>query len=222
MIHYKCEQGSPEWIDARLGIPTASQFHRILTPRTMRLSASSAAYAHELLAEEMLGHPIDEQESQFMMRGSQMERDAVRFYEYTQDVTTTEAGLILRDDGLTGCSPDRLIGEDGGLEIKCYAAANHVAALLKADAELARAQIQGCLWITGRKYWDRLSYNPELPSVITRHGRDDEFIKALAEAVNGFVAFLESCRQKLNRDGYMPESAIIMRANRRREFGIDV
>lgn len=222
MIVLDFAQGSDAWIAARLGLPTASQFHRILTPRTLKLSASSETYAHELLAEEMLGHPIDEQESQFMTRGSQMEIDAVKFYEFTQEVETQKVGLLLRDDGLVGVSPDRLVGDDGGLEIKCYAAANHVGAMLNAEEEKAKCQIQGCLWITGRAHWDRLSYNPELPSVITRHYRDREFIGALAGAVNAFIDRLEQLRDKLIGDGFMPEAAIAMRAERRRGFGIVV
>lgn len=220
MIRLDFEQGSPEWINARLALPTASQFHRILTPRTLKLSASSETYAHELLAEEMLGHPIDEQESQFMTRGSEMERDAVKFYEFTQEVETQKVGFLLRDDGLVGCSPDRLVGDDGGLEIKCYAAANHVGAMLNAEEEKARCQIQGALWITGRAWWERLSYNPELPSVITHSVRDEKFIEALASAVNQFIEYLEQCREKLIRDGFMSETAITMRAERRRGFGI--
>ena len=203
MIHLDVEQGSDEWIQARLGIPTASQFHRIITPKTLKLSQSADGYAYELLAEEILGHPIDEAESMFMSRGSQMERDAVKFYEFTQGVQTERAGFILRDDRLVGCSPDRLVGADGGLEIKCYSAANHVAAMLNAEAEKAKCQIQGGLWITGREWWDRLSYNPEMQSVITRSYRDEKFITVLADAVNQFVEFLAVCGKKLIRDGFM-------------------
>jgi hypothetical protein len=220
MIVLDFEQGSDGWIAARLGLPTASQFHRVLTPRTMKLSASAEPYAHELLAEEMLNHPIDEQESMFMTRGSELERDAVRFYEFTQDTATQRVGFILRDDGRVGCSPDRFVGNDGGLEIKCYNAANHVGAMLHAEEEKARCQIQGALWITGRRWWDRLSYNPELPCVITRSVRDEEFISKLAAAVNQFIEYLSECRAKLIREGFMTEGMIEARNNRRRELGI--
>ena len=49
MIELPCQQGSVEWFEARLGIPTASEFSRIVTP-TGKLSASRHAYMGELLA----------------------------------------------------------------------------------------------------------------------------------------------------------------------------
>lgn len=203
MIVLNVEQGSPEWVAARLGIPTASQFHRVLTPRTLKLSASAEGYAHELLAEEMLGRPLDDHETPFMTRGSQMERDAVQFYEFARGVETESVGFVMRDDRSVGCSPDRLVGADGGLEIKCLAAANHVGAMLNADPERAKCQIQGALWLTERRWWDRLSYNPELPPVIVRLERDEWFIEKLATAVNEFIEYLAACRRKLIREGFI-------------------
>lgn len=216
MIVLNFPQGSPEWLDARLGIPTASQFSRILTPKTMKLSASAEGYMHELLAEEMLGHPIDETESQFMTRGSSLEQDALKFYEFQRDETVLKVGLVLRDDGMVGASPDGLVGEDGGLEIKCLNAVNHVGQLLGSDDEKAKCQIQGALWLTGRKWWDRLSYNPELPSTIKRHVRDEEFIERLALAVDGFLNVMAHARAKLIEDGFMTELTIEKSRERRR------
>ena len=203
MIRLDCPQGSEEWIQARLGIPTASQFHRLITPRTGKLSSQAAGYAYELLAEELLGHPVDEGASDFMARGTQLEKSAIDFYEFTQDVHTERVGFILRDDKLTGCSPDRLVGEDGGLEIKCPSAKVHVGYMLDADADAYRCQVQGALWLTGRAWWDWLSYNPELPPVLIRFERDEAFIEKLAATVDQFINYLDECRLKLVAGGYL-------------------
>ena len=111
------EQGSAQWIAARLGLPTASQFSRILTPRTLKPSASAERYLWELLAERIIGQPANDASTKFMERGKAMEAQAVAFYELQRGVDTRRVGFVTRDDGLVGCSPDRFVGDDGLLEI---------------------------------------------------------------------------------------------------------
>ena len=203
MIILDVKQGTDEWKRARLGIPTASQFHRIITPKTLKASSQAHGYMCELLAEWMLGEPLDDgAETPWMVRGTALEDEAVRWYELQRDATTTEVGLCLLDDRSAGCSPDRLVGDDGGLEIKCPSAKIHVSYLLGDPAEDHRAQVQGALWITGRQWWDVLSYNPVMPQVLITAERDEEFIGALAEAVAAFDVRLAEAKQELIRRGY--------------------
>lgn len=220
MIVLDCAQGSEEWLRARVGIPTASQFHRILTPKTGKLSTASDTYAYELLAEEMLGHSIDEGSSDFMTRGTSMESRAVEYYEFRRDARTERVGFILRDDRLAGCSPDRLVGGDGGLEIKCPSAAAHVSYMLGSDSDKYKCQVQGALWLTGRRWWDWLSFNPEMPPVLVRFVRDEAFIAKLAGAVDQFIAYLDECRDRLVTDGYMAEKGNARERIRQRELGV--
>lgn len=191
MIPVDVQQGSPEWIQVRLGLPTASNFHRLLTPKTRKPSSQATKYMHELLAERMIGEPIDADASQFMHRGTALEADAAAYYEFQRE-PTTPVGFILRDDRKVGCSPDRLVGEDGLLEIKAFAAANHVAALLGETDDGYQCQVQGQLWISERKWCDRCWFNPSMPSLIQRFERDEEFIGELAQAVDSFVERLEN------------------------------
>lgn len=218
MIVVNCKHGSDEWREARLAIPTASQFHRILQPKKLQPSAQAESYTHELLAELMLGRPIDDYESQFMVRGTAMEQSAIDFYEFDRDVKTTEVGFILSDDMRVGCSPDRLVGDDGGLEIKCPSAKEHVGYMLGKDADIYRCQIQGSLWITGRQWWDWLSYNPDLPPVLIRHQRDEEFIAKLSDAVYFFLGQFEAARQELILRDYIKPATIDYRSKRLREL----
>ena len=143
MIRLDCPQGSVEWIEARLGIPTASQFDKIIAPKTMKFSESAAKYAWALIAEQILRAPVDGASSAFMQRGETLERRAVSYYELNRDVETEPVGVILRDDRRVGCSPDRLVGDDGLLEIKVPNVANHIGYLLDADGIGYRAQVQG-------------------------------------------------------------------------------
>lgn len=195
-------QGSPEWKAARLGIPTASRFAEIITPAKMEFSKSSSRYRDELLAEWLLGEPLDDDASSaFTDRGTGMEEGARDFYELQREVDVSPGGFILRDDGRVGCSPDGLVlGPDGGIlrgvEMKCPSAPVHVGHILDGAGVKYRAQIQGCMWLTEVEWWDFLSYNPLLPTVLMSVHRDDVFIGHLAKAVDQFLDMLEAGRDR--------------------------
>ena len=190
-------QGSAEWLEARLGIPTASRFSRILTPATRKYSVSTKGLINELLVERTLGVPLDGGSTVWTSRGSDMEAEAVAWYEFERDVVTEVVGFVTRDDGKVGCSPDRFVGEDGGLEIKCPAASNHMGYLIGHDEPAETTQVQGNLWLTERQWWDVVSYCRGFPPVLIRHQRDDKFIEALSSAVDRFVGELETAWERL-------------------------
>ena len=203
MIALDLEQGTPEWLQARLGIPTASQFYRLITPKTGKPSAQSADYLCELLAEWMLGHPLDMEENDWMARGRELEPSAIEFYQLQRDVDVERCGFALLDDRSAGCSPDGLVGLDGGLEIKCPSPAKHVAYLLGQESmDKYTPQIQGCLWITGRAWWDRLSFHPELPPHLTRIERDEKFIATLSQIVADFCGQLADAKKRIAAAGF--------------------
>lgn len=207
MIVLNVEQGSEEWLAARLGVPTASQFSRIISNKTAKLSTQADGYAHQLIAEQLLGIPMDNASSGFMQRGSEMEKTAISFYEMQRECDTEKVGFILRDDRRVGCSPDRLVGTDGLLEIKCPSAPVHIGYLLDETGIGYRAQVQGQLWLTGREWVDTLSYHPDMPSALVRQVRDAEYIAALAKAVDQFISFIDESKEKLRRLGLFAEGA---------------
>jgi hypothetical protein len=193
-------QGSPEWLQARLGIPTASAFDRIISPKKLQASTQAPTYRNQLLAEWLLGHPIDwGGSSQFMDRGTAMEPEARAYYAFHKDVEVQPTGFILRDDEMVGGSPDGLVGEDGGLEIKAPAIHTHIGYLLEPESLVAEyhSQVQGYLYLTGRAWWDILSYNPDLPGVIVRIEPDPRYQAALGSALDAFVGNLLEARAAL-------------------------
>jgi hypothetical protein len=200
----ECVQGSAAWWAARIGRPTASNYDRILTPRTAKPSAAQAGYVHTLCAEWLLGQPLDEDVSEFMARGTGMEEEAARYYAFQRDVELEAVGFCESDDGETGCSVDRFSGADGIVEIKCPGAKGHVAYLLGEAQDDHRPQIQGQLWITGRTWVDLVAYHPQLPTVITRYERDDLFLKRLADELPIFCAKLNEAKERLIARGYHP------------------
>lgn len=202
------KQGGPDWHLARLGIPTASQFHRIVTAKG-RSSDGAETYMHELLAEWLIGVPSGaaQKEHGLLERGRRMESWAIGLYELRKDVSVRRVGLILSDDGLSACSPDALVGDDGGLEIKVPGAAGHVANMLDMT-ERHFTQVQGNLWLTNRLWWDLVSYNDIIPPAIVRIERDAKYIEALAASVPMFVSNLLVARQKLLKLGCTPADAL--------------
>ena len=112
MIVLDCEQGSQAWIDARLGIPTASEFSRIVTP-TGRASTAAEGYTAELLAEWALGYPIKEfGGDEWTERGKELEPDARAFYALDTNLDPQTVGFVYRDERkMVGGSPDALVGE---------------------------------------------------------------------------------------------------------------
>lgn len=197
-------QGTPEWLDARVGVVTASNFDKLIAPKTHKPSASMHKLAYEMLAEELIGRPLNDQSSGFMQRGNELEAEARNWYAFERDVDVQQVGLVLRDDGRVGCSPDGLVNEDGGVEIKCPSAAVHMSYLLGSPGDEYFCQIQGSIWITERAWWDFVSYCPGLPSVLVRFERDDEFIGKLATCADMYLALLDTHRATLRNLGAFP------------------
>lgn len=193
------EQGGPAWLQARLGLPTASRFSEIITPATAKASKSQDKYVAELCAEWLLGRQDGWDPSAFMERGTELEKFAVPAYEWEHDAKTDKAGLCLSDDEKCGASPDRIVGLRGLLETKVPSAAVHMRYYLKPELlrEEYHCQNQGQLWVCEREWVDLYSWNPDIPSVRVRVERDDRFISSLEAMMIEFVTKLESAKSLL-------------------------
>ena len=212
------EQGSREWIEARLGIPTASAFKRIVTS-TGKLSAQRDAYQAELLSEWVFGEPAKDFDTTWTERGKVLEPDARRYYSFHTDTEARTVGFIVREsnDGISpaldagevvaiaGASPDGLVGDDGLLELKCPREDTHMLYLARGVLPSEyRAQVQGQLWVTGRAWADFMSYCPELPPFLIRVEPDAKFQAALDDHMPVFHAELMAGRQRLIEKGVTP------------------
>lgn len=206
MILHDVVQGSEEWRRLRMGVPTASEFHRILTPGG-KPSASAESYLYELLGELLMSRPMETPTYSWMQRGNDLEEDASNWYELQRDTATKIVGFCTTDDGTIGASPDRLVGDDGLLEIKCPAPDTHVRYLLFPEKGVEKAykvQVMGQLYVTERAWCDVVSYHPELPSVIVRVERDEEYIAKLDAALHAFAEQLALAKTELQRRGLLP------------------
>ncbi len=211
MISHDVIQGSPEWIVLRLGIPTGSNFERIVTPGGKASGAKTQEkYINELLAERITGHDSTDFQSKWMARGQTMEADALAFYELQRDMDTMPVGFMTNDAGTIGASPDRLVGSDGLMEIKCPSPGIHVGYLLKSGSayEEYRVQVQGQLWIAEREWNDMVSYSPEMPMALTRISRDEAFIKIMKPLIEEFSERLEKMAEQCVANGWLVKDRV--------------
>lgn len=173
-----CEQRSPEWFAARTGLITASRFKDARsTLKGGRPSQAQLDYMAELAMERITGDLSDRFVTPAMQRGAELEDAARAAYEADTGEIVSTLGLALHDTLPFGYSPDGLIGADGLIEIKCPANAFKLSQqFITRDVSDYMDQVQGGMWITGRKWCDVLVYHPSLQIRPVRVERDDKYI----------------------------------------------
>lgn len=178
-----CRQQTEEW-DQWRNRPTASEFHSFITPARGQYSAQATAYAAKIVAKR-LGVYTEPPPTFWMEWGIEHEPNAKHAYTLQTGREVTEVGFIIPDaTDAYGGSPDGLVGDDGGLEIKCPAPETlitwHAAGELPSDK---KPQIQGLLFISGRKWWDFYGYHPELTPFLLRVEPDEKYQTAIADCL---------------------------------------
>lgn len=185
------EQRSPEWHLERAGKFTGSKFVDVLA-RNKRTGEPLKAYDDliwQIVVERMTCQAVDGPSGYALQWGSDVEPFAREAYELETGNMVNEVGFIAHPDyPFAGASPDGLIGMDGGLEMKCPKSSGiHLERFLNGVPEEYVPQIQGCMWVTGRKWWDFVSYDPRMPEshrlLCIRVERDEVFIERLEKAV---------------------------------------
>ena len=197
-----CVQQSPEWFDAKCGVPSASNFSKIVTSKG-EPSTQAKNYLYQLVGERLTGLKTETHQSQAMLRGIELEAEARSLYEMIYDVDVQQVGLVMHDSTRYCCSPDGLIGPKGlwesvGLEIKCPLIHTHVSYLLnkKLPTEYVQ-QVQGSMLVTGFNQWVFMSYHPGIKSLIITAERDEAFITKLEAELVTFCDELDRITEKL-------------------------
>ena len=199
LILLNCEQGSEAWHQARLGIPTASKFDRIVTASgTARKQATG--YLAELLAEHITGQAEDGYQSADIQRGIELEPAARACYELETGNDVVQVGGVYLDEAKNiMASPDGLIaGMTRGLEIKCPKLSTHIRYILEDGLPTQYVlQVQGGMWVTGYDEWDFVSYCPEYdaqPIYIKTIKRNTALIAQMDKHIRAFSARLENLK----------------------------
>lgn len=195
-----CIQGSNEWFDAKRGIVSASHFKEVLNKKTGR-----GLYMRKVAAERLTDQTEETYTNTAMQNGVDTEFEARECYEYIYHEKVVQVGFVKMSEWV-GCSPDGLIGENGLAEIKCPLGSTHIDYITKDAMPLVYVpQVQGQLWVTGRKWCDFISYNPYFkyrPLWKKRIHRDVEYIKALEAATNVFINELKELIAKIEKGAF--------------------
>lgn len=203
MIICKVTQGSEEWRRKRAGVITASMFSEVRKrlksgPNKGNFTSAAHDYAFRLAVERISGEPLDEGfQTWAMKRGNELEPEARAAHEEHIDQFIEQTGLVLTDDKKFGASSDGLIGEDGGSEYKCLISPERLRnILLDKSLDEFKDQIQGCMWLTGRKWWHFVLYCPALKNIgkdltIREMVRDESYIDSLEKDLLSFDKLVE-------------------------------
>ena len=204
IFHPDVAQYSEAYDRLKLGIPTSSNFHKIVTAQG-KPSRQWREYACVLIAERILQRKIEFYNSPAMERGLIVEAEAADWYEFDHDVTTQRVGFITDDDHTMGCSPDRLVGNDGLLEIKAPLPHTQVEYWISGEVnERLRPQLQGQLYISQRRWVDIVCWHDVLPKLVKRVEPDEKFIKVLDHELQIFNFFIESLMEKIRATYEVP------------------
>jgi hypothetical protein len=191
-----CAQHSDEWFLARAGLITASGADALLTPLfKVKDSKGVDTYLAKKLAERWLGGPLPEDAINVlpMEYGTILESEARPAYTLLTGQEIQEVGLVTDDAGICGASPDGLIGDDCGIEIKCPNASTHIKYLLggKVPDDYV-VQVHFSMFVTGYPRWVFMSYRREMPPLILTMESDEKIQGQIEEAVENFKSKLET------------------------------
>lgn len=191
MIILPHPQGTEEWLRARAGVFTASNFGDLMATTRSGPSTSRARLITKLAIERITGQPQATFQNDAMRRGNELEPFARAAYEAETGLLVQTVGLALHDQyRFIGASMDGIATDDGLVEFKCPDNQDkHVQALRDgAHAEEYHWQIQGQLYVAGPqfKWTDAVSFDPRFPEglqlAITRVARDEAAIAKLEAA----------------------------------------
>lgn len=192
------EQGSPEWLQARLGIATASELDCLLVAGKGEGGFGVAAYTYmdQIIGERITGEAAELPfQTKATIRGHEQEIVALGLYEALEEVSVKSAGIILHHG--MGYSPDGLVNNDGLIEIKTKLPKFQVGVILSGEVPKEHVtQCQSGLWISEREWIDFISYWPGMPLFVKRMYRDEVLIRKMQERVKTFYEILED---RMNR-----------------------
>lgn len=191
-------QGTPEWMALRAGNPGAASISKIITS-TGQISKQREDYLYQLAGEQITGQCEETFQSIHMANGTEREATARALFEMIYDTEVVQAGIIYKDEWrLFHASPDGLVSDDAGLELKCPMLKTQTRYLL--DGKLPTdyfGQVQMSMFVSERPMWYFMSYYAGMPPFILKVERDEEYIAKMAKALDDFCADLQNVVKKL-------------------------
>lgn len=188
-------QGSPEWFALRAGKITASRIADVMANgKGSAESVTRAKYRAQIVAERITGvSQEDGYESDAMRRGTEQEPFARAAYEAEKSLMVDQVAFVVHPEiPNAGCSPDGLVGTDGGCEIKCPNTSTHIRWIIAGEVPAEhQKQMHWCMAVTGAQWWDFVSFDGRVPDedlrlFVRRLPRDPKVIETMEAAVRKF------------------------------------
>ena len=197
IVRTDISQNSLEWMAARAGVVTASEFESLLTPKwEPRKGLGVETYLCQKLAERWIG-PLPSFNTLDMEWGQLLEEQARPWLAFHLDKEIKEVAFITTAAGKIGWSPDGLIDETG-VEIKCPNPAHHVKYLMAGKVpDDYLAQVHGSMYVTGFKSWRFVSFHRRFPKLVLNVERDEKIQAVIGETLAAFVAKLDAAFNRL-------------------------
>lgn len=198
MIIVDCEQNSEQWFKEKLGKPSASNASRIIT-NSGEPSKQKTAYLYELASEIITGKNTESYTNGIMQAGLEREDESRKYYELIKRVKVKQVGVVYKDDKkLFLCSPDGIVRNNWGVELKNVLPKTQVKYLLENKLpEDYSSQVQFSLYVTGFKFWDFLSYVPNMKPLLIKVKRNEKFISLLQAELKKFCDELKNIIKKI-------------------------
>ena len=202
MKFFPVVQGSASWYELRLGRPTASNFHKIVTPER-EVSKQATKYLYRLVAERLLHDTMDDQIGfvNWVEWGKANEGNAVAQFEFTNELRLEPGGIVMTDDGRIAASPDRIYRGREGVEIKCPAPWTMVEYLLDGPGDDYRPQVQGQLLVGEFMAVHFYAWHPQMPSYHKVTLPDRNYQAILRSALNMFCDALDVATERAKAIG---------------------
>ena len=197
------EQGTREWLDARLGWTTGSRIVDIMPGVKGKYLASRKNYMAEKVIEILTNQSPEHFTSEAMQWGTDNEPFARAAYEAVTGNFVNEDGFVRHPTiPKLGASPDGVVDPDGCIEIKCPNTATHINTLTKGYIDRGYIfQMQTEMMCLDKQWCDFISFDPRLPDNlqlwIKRIKRDDVMIAEIEKEVVKFTDELQSMLQSL-------------------------
>ena len=203
-IYDQLEQGTPEWLEARRGIVTASVVGKLLTSTGKVASNETARTLTETLALERLTGRVQYLPPTFdMRRGTALEDDARNIYAERYGVGTEVGFGRIDEDGYSfGASPDYLLAEQGGgAEFKCPKPSTHFRTILEGNVPRHYLpQIHSNMLVFDASWWDFMSHDPGQPPFVKRVHRDPRWDNNITDAIQRAEAAIRSLTDHYRRN----------------------
>lgn len=188
------DQGTTEWDLIRVGRFTSSEWWKLmecgkrpmteeelkarpkagkgskttLVPDPSKMGEKGIRYIRQKVWETLTGEPMQSGYAFPMVYGKEQEKFAVLEFEERFKMETREVGFQMFSDHAGG-SPDRLIGDDQGLEVKCPSSDEQIDYLLLTDHWDLKRNYPDYYWqcvslmlFTNRKLWHFCTYDPRM------------------------------------------------------------